>query len=172
LTAPSSDGSYAGEWALEAPDGTVIINLWVKIEVGNTSDDDFYVSSVSFSDAESYSGTCPYTYTYKAHITVEGEGDITYKFKYSDGTSSSSKTLAFDEDETQTVSGSWTLSSSGSYWVKLYVGNPNNQTFGSAKLTLSCTNPTKTPTTAPSKTSTTARLQPRINGSPYRRIGG
>jgi hypothetical protein len=152
LTAPSSDGTYTGKWALQAEDGTYIVYMTVIIVVDD-DDDDFYVSSVSFSSAETYSGLCPYTYTYKAYITTEGEGDVVYYFKYSDGSTSSSKTLEFDEDETQTVSGSWTLSSSGSYWVKVYIDDPNNQTFGSAKLTLTCTSPTSTPTTAPTATS-------------------
>ena len=151
LTAPSSDGTYTSEWALQSDDGTYIIYMTVVIVV-DEDDDDFYVSSVSFSSAETYSGVCPYTYTYKAYITTEGDGDVVYYFKYSDGTTSSSKTLEFEDEETQTVSGSWTLSSSGSYWVKVYIDDPNNQTFGSAKLTLTCASATKTPTTAPTVT--------------------
>ena len=151
LTAPSSDGTYTGKWALQAEDGTYIVYMTVIIVV-DEDDDDFYVSSVTFSSAETYSGVCPYTYTYKAYITTEGDGDVVYYFKYSDGSTSSSKTLEFEDDETQTVSGSWTLSSSGSYWVKVYIDDPNNQTFGSAKLTLTCASATKTPTTVPTTT--------------------
>ncbi len=151
LTSPSSKGTYSGKWALQTADGTHIVYLTVVIVV-NEDDDDFYVSTVSFSSAETYSGVCPYTYTYKAHITTKGDGDVVYHFKYSDGSTSSSKTLEFEDGETQTVSGSWTLSSSGSYWVKVYIDDPNNQTFGSAKLTLTCASPTKTATTAPTET--------------------
>jgi hypothetical protein len=155
LTAPSSDGTYSGQWALVDSDGTTIVDLWVTIVVGDgDADDDFYVDSVTFSSAETYSGACPYTYTYKAYITTEGDGDVVYYFKYSDGSTSSSKTLEFEDGETQTVSGSWSLSSSGSYWVKVCIDEPNNQTFGSAKLTLSCASPTKTPTSAPTSTPT------------------
>lgn len=157
LTAPSSDGTYTGQWALEDADGTTIVDLWVTIIVGDgDSDDDFYVDSVTFSSAETYSGVCPYSYTYKAYITTEGDGDVVYYFKYSDGSTSSSRTVEFEDGETQTVSGSWTLSSSGSYWVKVYIDEPNNQTFGSAKLTLSCSSPTKTPTSAPTSIPTSA----------------
>jgi len=156
LTAPSSDGTYTGEWEIQIEEGTTVVDLWVTIVVGDgDSDDDFYVDSVSFSSAETYSGSCPYTYTYKAYITTEGDGDVVYYFKYSDGSTSSSKSLEFEDGETQTVSGSWALSSSGSYWVKVYIDDPNNQTFGSAKLTLTCASPTKTPTTAPTAVPTT-----------------
>jgi hypothetical protein len=151
LTAPSSNGTYTGKWALQTADGTYIVYMTVVIVV-NEDDDDFYVSTVSFSSAETYSGVCPYTYTYKAYITTEGDGDVVYYFKYSDGSTSSSKTLEFEDGVTQTVSGSWTLSSSGSYWVKVYIDDPNNQTFGSAKLTLTCASPTKTATTVPTVT--------------------
>jgi hypothetical protein len=163
LTAPSSDGTYSGQWALVDSDGTTIVDLWVTIVVGDgDADDDFYVDSVTFSGAETYSGACPYTYTYKAYITTEGDGDVVYYFKYSDGSTSSSKTLEFEDGETQTVSGSWSLSSSGSYWVKVFIDEPNNQTFGSAKLSLSCVSPTKTPTSAPTSTTTS---EPTAEGS-------
>jgi hypothetical protein len=157
LTSPSSDGTYTGQWALVDSNGTTIVDLWVTIVVGDgDADDDFYVDSVTFSSAETYSGACPYTYTYKAYITTVGDGEVVYYFKYSDGSTSSSKTLEFEDGVTQTVNGSWSLSSSGSYWVKVYIDEPNHQTFGSAKLTLSCSSPTKTPTSAPTRTPTSA----------------
>ena len=162
MEAPSSEGTYTGNWELQTADGTTIASIWVKIIVDEDDDDDFEVSSVTFSTDETYTGTCPYTYTYKAYITSDGEGDVVYYFKYSDGSTSSASTLAFDEDETRTVSGSWTLSSSGDYWVKVYIQSPNNQTFGKAELDLNCTSPTAIPTTKPTTaptampTSTTA----------------
>lgn len=146
MVAPSSEGTYTGKWELQTSDGTAIAYVWVKIIV-DEDDDDFSVTSVTFSSDETYTGTCPYTFTYKAYITTNDEGDVIYYFKYSDGSKGSSTTLEFDDDDTQTVSGSWTLSSSGSYWVKVYIKEPNNQTFGTVDLTLTCSEPTKTPTT-------------------------
>ena len=137
----------------------------VKIIVDEDADGDFEVTSVSFSSDETYSGSCPYTYTYKANITVKGEGDVVYYFKYSDGSTSSATTLAFDKNETRTASGSWTLSSSGDYWVKVYIKSPNNQTFGKAKLDLTCSNPTSVPTAVPTAT-TTPTIAPTQEDTP------
>jgi hypothetical protein len=155
MEAPSTEGTYTGTWELQTSDGTAIATVWVKIIVDDDSDEDFTVSSVTFSSDETYTGTCPYTFTYKAYITVGDAGDVVYNFKYSDGTSGSSTTLEFDEEDTQTVSGSWTLSSSGDYWVKVYISEPNNQTFSKVNLTLVCASATKTPTIAPTATSET-----------------
>ena len=152
MEAPSSKGTYTGNWELQTSDGTTITTVWVKIIVDEDADGDFEVTSVSFSSDETYSGSCPYTYTYKANITVKGEGDVVYYFKYSDGSTSSATTLAFDKNETRTASGSWTLSSSGDYWVKVYIKSPNNQTFGKAELHLTCSNPTSVPTAVPTAT--------------------
>lgn len=150
MEAPASEGTYTGNWELQTSDGTVIAYIWVKIIV--EEDDDFAVTSVTFSSDETYTGTCPYTYTYKAYVTASDEGDVIYYFKYSDGTSGAATTLEFDDDDdTQTVSGSWTLSESGDYWVKVFIQSPNNQTFGKAEITLTCSEPTKTPTTVPTE---------------------
>ena len=62
MTAPSSDGTYTGERALRAKDGASIVYMKVVIDV-DEDDNDFYVSSVSFLSAETYSGVCPYTCT-------------------------------------------------------------------------------------------------------------
>lgn len=150
LEAPSSEGTYTGYWDLQSSDGTTIANVWVKIIVDN--DDDFAVTSVSFSSKETYSGSCPYTYAYKAYITASDEGDVAYSFIYNNGTSGSTTTLDFDDEETQTVSGSWTLNSSGDYWVNVYIKEPNNQTFGSAEFSLTCIDPTSTPSPIPTET--------------------
>ena len=154
LNAPSSEGTYTGEWQLQTSDGTFITSVTVTIVVDE--DVDFSVTGVSFSSDESYSGSCPYTFTYSADITTSDEGNVMYYFVYSDGSTGSSITLDYDEADTQTVSSSWTLSSSGSYWVKVYIDEPNNQTFGTLNLTLNCESPTATPTTAPTATEDTS----------------
>ncbi len=150
MEAPSSEGTYTGYWELQTSDGTTIATVWVTIVVDD--DVDFSVNSVSFSSKETYSGSCPYTYSYKAYITTSDEGEVVYYFTYSDGSSSSAITLDYDEADTQTVSGSWTLNGSGDYWVNVYIQEPNNQTFGSAELSLTCIEPTNTPTTVPTAT--------------------
>ena len=105
-------------------------------------EDNFVVTEVSFSNDGVYSGTCPYTFLYEAYITSSSPGNVIYNFEYSDGSISSKRTLEFDDEETQTVSGSWTLTQSGDYWVKVNIQSPNNQTFGAAKLSLTCNSST------------------------------
>jgi hypothetical protein len=139
LTAPSSAGTYKGVWNLQDDSGKNFANFWVQIKVGSVSED-FAVTGVSLSaDDADISGTCPQTFTYYAAISTNAAGTVTYYFTYSDGSSGSTQSIVFDSEDTDTASGTWSIGTSGDYWVKIYIDSPNHQLFGPLNLTLTCT---------------------------------
>jgi hypothetical protein len=142
MTAPDSSGTYRADYVLQTDSGQTIAYFYVQIIVNSDSsddDDDFSVSSVSFSPtSDSYEGDCPYEFNFEADITTNDAGTVEYYFVYSDGSTSDLYELDFDDADTITVSDSWELEEDGTYTVKLYVESPNNQSFGKAKLVLTC----------------------------------
>jgi hypothetical protein len=49
------------------------------------------------------------------------------------------QTLTYSAAGSKTVSGTWELNTTGDYWVKLYIDEPNHQLFGQLDLSLTCT---------------------------------
>lgn len=138
MQAPSADGTYQGNWELQTSDGATFAYVWVKIVVSDDSDEDFAVTSVDFSYSDTIEGTCPYDYYYSADITTSDEGDVYYYFINEDDSTTDENSITFDEADTITVDGSRTFESSGSYWIKLYIDEPNNQVFGKVKISVDC----------------------------------
>lgn len=137
LTAPSSAGTYNGVWNLQDDTGTNFANFWVQIKVSSAA---FAVTGVTLAaEHTNIEGVCPQTFNYSAQITSSAAGTVTYYFTFSDGSSSATQSVVFDSAGTKTVSGTWTLNATGSYWVKIYIDNPNHQLFGTLDLTLTCT---------------------------------
>ncbi len=91
LTAPSSYGTYTGQWRLGTPVGTAGVgqadqNLLVSIEVSDKPQRDFAVTNVAYTivkrDPQNgcNSGRIKATYTYVAEITVNAPGDVKYEW--------------------------------------------------------------------------------------------
>jgi len=135
LTAPSAAGTYKGIWKLRADDGEDFATFWVQIKVGTGA---FAVTSVIMSADESYTGPCPYTFNYSADITTNGAGMVTYYVTYSSEPNGPTKSMTYDAAGTKTINGAWDLSANGSYWVKVYIDNPNHQLFNPINFTLVC----------------------------------
>ncbi len=137
LTAPSSSGTYKGVWNLQDDSGTNFANFWVQIKVGSAA---FAVTGITLAaEHTNIEGVCPQTFNYSAQITTSAAGTVTYYFTFSDGSSSATQSVDFSSAGTKTVSGTWSLNATGSYWVKIYIDNPNHQLFGTLNLTLTCT---------------------------------
>jgi len=133
LTAPSSAGTYKGIWNLQGDNGVNFANFWVQIKVAT---EPFAVTGVTLSAVNGdTSNTCPHTFSYQAVVTTNGAGTVTYYFTHSGG-STGTKSVTFDAAGSKTLSGTWDLTTTGSYEVKLYIDNPNHQWFG--PLTLTC----------------------------------
>jgi hypothetical protein len=136
LESPSKPGNYTGYWKLQADDGTNFAQVYVRIIVPSAP---FAVSSVVItSSPSSYSGVCPKTLTIKAAITSTSAGKVTYKWRRSDGFTSELKSVTFESKGTKTVQFDWDISSSDSYWVKIFIDSPNNQWFGPLDIPVTC----------------------------------
>jgi hypothetical protein len=136
LKSPSKPGTYTGYWKLQADDGTKFAQVYLQIIVPSTP---FKVSSIVLtSSPASYIGVCPKTFTIKAEITVTSTGKVTYKWKRSDGFTSELKSVTFDSKGTKTVQFDWVLTTSDTYWVKIYIDSPNNQWFGPLDIPVTC----------------------------------
>jgi hypothetical protein len=71
-------------------------------------------------------------------ITTNGAGTVSYHTERSDGAVGPTKSMLFTAAGTKTLTSSWTVSSSGSYWVKLVITAPNSTYRKSATVSLTC----------------------------------
>lgn len=137
LTAPTTPGTYRGDWALKSEDGTVVAIFWVQIIVNDPGS--FVITSATVSSTQNYTGACPYTYNFSADVTANTFGTATYYFEFEDLSKTASGSLDFPYSSTQTVTGSRILNVDGtSYSVKLYIDSPNRQYFGLSNFNLDC----------------------------------
>ena len=137
LTAPSSNGSYRGYWRIRNGSGVLIPvqggtqgkSFYVDIKVGVVSGGPFAVTSVSVS----VSGSCG-NFTITANVTANGPGNVTYKWIRSDGATDTvtHPPIVYSAAGSQSVNTTWSVSASGSYWMDIYIDDPNNQQFGRA----------------------------------------
>ena len=138
LQAPSSNGTYTGNWGLRNASGVIFTHFYVKIKVngggggGGGSSGPFAVTSVNFS----VTGSCP-NFNVSVNITTNAAGTITYHFLSSDSSSTSPTSLVFSSAGTQTVSfARYFGAAHSSLWTDIYIDSPNHQEFGRA--TFSC----------------------------------
>lgn len=137
FTAPDEPGTYETVFKIQDDDGHNFGQFWVNFKVKAPN---FAVTGVNLQAEHSViSGACPQTFDYEATIKTSGAGTVTYYLKFSDGSQSSTKSLSFSSAGSKTISGSWELDSTGDYWIKLYVDEPNHQWFGPLELSLTCT---------------------------------
>jgi hypothetical protein len=146
LTAPATTGNYRGYWRINT-NGSVLVpivngnqgkSFYVDIKVQapatatNTSVPAFAVTSVSVAS----SGVCG-AFTATANITTNGAGSVTYHWIRSDGATDgvSHPAVVFASAGAQSVNTTWAVSAAGTYWIDIFIDNPNNQQFGRATFT-------------------------------------
>lgn len=129
LTAPSSNGTYTGNWGLRNASGVIFAHFYVQIKVGGGGGGPFAVNHVNMS----VSGSCGH-FTIMASITTTGAGSVTYHWVRSDGATDTAvhPALVYSGAGTQSVSTDWYLSATGSFWMDIYIDSPNHQQFGRA----------------------------------------
>jgi len=134
LQAPSSNGTYTGNWGLRNASGVIFTRFYVKIKVngGGGGGSIFAVTSVNFS----VTGSCP-NFDVSVNITTNAAGTVTYHFLSSDSSSTSPTSLVFSSAGTQTISfARYFGAAHSSLWTDIYIDSPNHQQFGRA--TFSC----------------------------------
>ena len=142
LTAPATDGDYTGNWQIRNSSNVLFAKIYVQIKVKTAPSPAFAVTSVNYSVSTWDSAghvNCPKV---TANITTNGAGTVKYHWLRSDGSSSTTKTLNFGSAGTQSVEYKWALGSGavGSFWVGIYIDDPNHQDFGHTTVT-KCTIP-------------------------------
>ncbi len=140
MEAPSDPDTYTGYWKLQDDDGNNFFQVYVTIKVKST----FAVTSVHLdADPSSSTGDClaPISFSIDADITSSAAGKVTYQWKNSEGYTSDLLSVKFDDDGTKTVTYDWTIDTpeEKTYWVKIYIDNPNHQTFGPLNIVVDCT---------------------------------
>lgn len=139
LKAPGTQGTYTGYWELQSAEGEGFFQVYVRIKVASVN---FAVTSV-YTNLKNISPVmCPHTYAVDVSIVTNGAGQVKYQTETSEGAVSGTKTLNFDAAGTKIVEFDWSgLGVDGSaadYWLKVYVGQPNNQTFGPFNFKVTC----------------------------------
>ena len=139
MTAPSDPDTYTGYWKLQDDDGINFYQVYVTIKVKDT----FAVTRVLLdSDPASYSGDCTAaaSFTIDAEITTSAAGRVYYQWKNSEGYTGDMQSIKFSDSGTQTVTYSYAIDppTDGTHWVKIYIGDPNHQTFGPVNISVTC----------------------------------
>jgi hypothetical protein len=134
MTAPLTAGEYTSNWRLKPSGGVPFgvgagkVPFYVKIIVGDSI---FKVTNVAISvNNSNASASCPpgFTFQYTAQITANGPGEVIYRWVFGDS-SSQDENIVFSGAGTQTVSTSKTISTSTTETSKIYIVQPNQETF-------------------------------------------
>lgn len=141
MVAPSTPGTYQGNYKMVAADGTAFyagigVPIWVKIVVSGPH---FAVINVSnFTVANYNSNLCTdpggHTVIFTAVITTNGAGRVDTHWVFANGATQSigpSDHLDFPYASNQTVTATWSFTSSiadGKAYI--YIDEPNHQLFG------------------------------------------
>jgi hypothetical protein len=130
LTAPATNGTYKGNWALRNASGVVFPSgFWVQIVASGGGGGAFAVTHVDMS----VTGSCGAFHT-AVSITTNGAGTVNYHKIFSDGgTDTLPGTMTFASAGTQSFSFDNSMSAPGTTtWIDLYIDSPNHQQFGRA----------------------------------------
>jgi len=139
LKAPTAPGTYSGFWKLQADDHEKFFDVYVRIKVKEPL---FAVNKVTTNLKNVNADSCPYTYAVEISITASTAGKVTYKTQTSDGAESPVQSLKFQEGGTKKVSLEWgglgVDGTTTSYWMRVYIDQPNHQPFGPYNFKVTC----------------------------------
>jgi len=116
LTAPSADGIYRSEWALQTPDsipfgvGMYSSPFYTEIEVSSSAKPAYQVTAIEYHIERNPLSGCPTNtrYTFYVTFTTNGPLEFTYMLDQSDGNEGKG-TVKMTEAGSKTVSREWML---------------------------------------------------------------
>ncbi len=151
LAAPTSPGTYKGEWKLQTPDGVSFgvgprnLPFWVEIVVVAANVTPTYgVASVRYTlDRNPPSGCATNTwYTVTAYVSFNGPaGEVAFQFYHSDGGRSGRIKRQITEATTLTFTDQWKFhiaDTQGPKWIQLVQLYPTYIEFDKVKFTFEC----------------------------------
>ncbi len=122
-----------------AGEGNNKVSLTLTVKSGGAPSAFAATNATISVNRSSYSGPCPNTFTAGSKITANGAGTVKYRWERSDGTNSETRTLQFDAAGEKTVTNyDWSIPSSGNYWVRLRVLEPNDLASNRGETTWTC----------------------------------
>lgn len=147
LKAPSSNGNYKGFWKLRNAAGVLFATVYVDIKVSGGGP--FAVTSVTTTvNPSNYAGPCTdpggkkIVFQFSADITTNDAGTVTYKWERSDNASAPVQSLTFASAGTKTVTTTWSRwfnpGDNATGWERIYIDDPNHQSFSKAEFTVTC----------------------------------
>ena len=152
LYAPQDNGTYTGNWEIQAPDGTIFgvgqysVPLSVSIVVGsgtpanNKTQTVYGITSLTYDVARSCTAANPF-YTITAYLTSNGPVTATFTWEQSDGNSKGNNKLTFSNATTKSFSWDWSQhigSSKNPRWARIIVTSPAYQEFSQVTLPSLC----------------------------------
>ncbi len=153
LTAPSVDGTYKSEWALQTPDniafgvGMYSEPFYTTIVVSSSDKPAYDVISVEYNVVRNPATGCPLNTRYKvfATFTTNGPLEFTYQWYQSDGNSQGGKgTIKMTEAGSKTVSREWMVqvgNSTNDRWMSINILAPVFKEFPKALFSYDCIKP-------------------------------
>lgn len=122
-----------------AGEGNNKVSLTLTVKSGGASSN-FAVTNATISvNRSTYNGPCPNTFTTGSRITANGAGTVKYRWERSDGTNSETRTIQFDAAGEKAVTNfDWQIPSSGNYWMRLHVLEPNDLASNRGETTWNC----------------------------------
>jgi hypothetical protein len=152
LYAPAANGTYTGNWKIQAPDKTIFgvgeysVPLSVKVVVGsgtpenNRTETAYSITNVTYDVSRECTSANTF-YTISAHITSNGPITATYSWIQSDGNNDPRNTITFASANTRTVTREWSQhigSASNERWAQIVVTDPVYQEFPRVSLPALC----------------------------------
>lgn len=149
LQAPATEGTFTGYWRLKSPwnanfgVGPDDSSFYVQVEVSNSAEPDFGISSVTAELVRDPATGCPTNVRYTVYYTITTNGPFTFDYflNQSDGNESGVRTMEFTEAGTKTISREWMIGKGDSpnpRWMEFVVVDPYRQEYGKTTILNNC----------------------------------